>query len=165
MKLNTMVAASLLTLTAIGAHADVFDWGEHDLLESALGLPAAGVFFDTYSFSLAVESNVASSVTSVGAINSGMYGLFSVGLDGLMGTGDDVGLGAWTYGGAPTVSEQTLEAGNYYYSVFGVAVGAAAYSLNSAAMATPVPEPGSYALLALGLSVVGLTVSRRRRAT
>lgn len=163
MKLKAIAAASVLAVTALGAHADAFDWGEHGLLESALGLSAGGLIFDTYSFSLAVQSDVASSVTSLGAISSGMYSLFSVGLDGLMGTADDVGMGAWTFGGAPTVSTQVLAAGDYYYSVFGVASGAAAYSINSAATATPVPEPESYALLAAGLGVIGLVVSRRRR--
>ena len=40
---------------------------------------------------------------------------------------DDVGFGAWTFSGAPTVHTVSLAAGNYYYSVFGNAAGVAAY--------------------------------------
>lgn len=163
MKLKTITAASLVALTTLGAQAADLGWGEHQLLESAFGLTAGGVIFDTYSFSLGAQSEVASSVSSLGVINSGTYSLFAVGLDGLVGTTDDVGVGAWTFGGAPTVNSVSLEAGSYYYSVFGFAPGAAAYSVNSAATATPVPEPESYALLAAGLGIIGVVVSRRRR--
>ena len=56
-----------------------------------------------------------------------------------------------------------LAAGSYYYAVFGVSPGFAAYSINSAAVATPVPEPETYAMLLAGLGIVGF-VARRRRA-
>jgi hypothetical protein len=163
MKLKTITAASLVALTTLGSHAADLAWGEHSLLESAFAGTAGGVIFDTYSFSLGAQSEVASSVSSLGAISSGTYSLFGVGLDGQVGTADDIGFGAWTYGGAPTVNSVSLAAGDYYYSVFGFAAGAAAYSVSSAATATPVPEPESYALLAAGLGVIGVVVSRRRR--
>lgn len=163
MKLKSIAAASVVALTALSSHAADTDWGQHDLLESALGLTAGGVFFDTFSFSLGAQSDVASSVTSLGAIGAGTYSLFSVGGDGMVGTADDLGFGAWTFGGAPSVHSVSLAAGSYYYSVFGLASGTAAYSINSAAAATPVPEPETYALLGAGLGVIGFVVSRRRR--
>lgn len=163
MKLKTLAAASVVALTTLSSHAASTAWGQHDLLESALGLSAGGLIFDTFSFSLGAQSNVASSVSSLGAIGAGTYSLFSVGGDGLVGTSDDQGFGAWTFTGAPTVHTVSLAAGNYYYSVFGLAGGAAAYSINSAATATPVPEPETYALLAAGLGMVGFIASRRRR--
>lgn len=163
MKLKSIAAASVVALTALTSQAASTDWGQHDLLESALGLTAGGVIFDTFSFSLGAQADVASSVTSLGDIGAGTYSLFSVGSDGLVGTGDDIGFGAWTFGGAPTVHTLSLTAGNYYYSVFGVAPGAAAYSISSAAAAAPVPEPETYALLGAGLGVIGFVVSRRRR--
>jgi PEP-CTERM motif len=158
MKLKSIAAASLVAFTALGSHAADTSWGSHALLESALGLTAGGVIFDTFSFSLGAQSSVASSVTSLGPIGAGTYSLFSVGNDGLVGTPDDQGFGAWTFGGAPVVHTVSLAAGNYYYSVFGIA-----YSINSAATAAPVPEPETYALLAAGLGMVGFIASRRRR--
>jgi len=163
MKLKTLAAASAVALTALSSHAADTAWGQHDLLESALGLTAGGIIFDTFSFSLGVQSDVASSVSALGSIGAGTYSLFSVGGDGLVGTSDDVGFGAWTFAGAPTVHNVSLAAGNYYYSVFGTAQGVAAYSINSAASAAPVPEPETYALLGAGLGVIGFLVSRRRR--
>lgn len=163
MKLKSIAAASAVALTALSSQAASTDWGQHDLLESALGLTAGGIIFDTFSFSLGAQADVASSVTSLGSIGAGTYSLFSVGSDGLVGTGDDIGFGAWTFGGPPAVHTLSLTAGNYYYSVFGVASGAAAYSISSAAAAAPVPEPETYALLGAGLGVIGFVVSRRRR--
>ena len=139
MKLKPIATAALAAFTALSSQAASTAWGQHDLLESALGLSAGGVIFDTFSFSLGTQSNVASSVSSLGAIGSGTYSLFSVGADGLVSTADDQGFGAWTFTGAPTVHTVSLAAGNYYYSVFGVATGVAAYSINSAATAAPVP--------------------------
>lgn len=163
MKLKSIAAASVVAFTALGAHAEANSWGQHDLLESALGLTAGGTIWDTFSFSLGAHSEVASSVTSLGSIGSGMYSLFSVGTDGLVGTADDVGFGAWTFSGAPEVHSLSLAAGDYYYSVFGVTTGAATYSLNSAATITPVPEPETYAMLGAGLAAMGFIVTRRRR--
>lgn len=163
MKLKSIAAASMVAFTALGSHAADTSWCSHALLESALCLTAGCVIFDTFSFSLGAQSSVASSVTSLGPIGAGTYSLFSVGNDGLVGTPDDQGFGAWTYGGAPVVHTVSLAAGNYYYSVFGIASGAAAYSINSAATAAPVPEPETYALLAAGLGMVGFIASRRRR--
>ena len=166
MKLKPLIAALALGVTGVAAHAADTDWGTHDLLESALSLTSGGVFNDIFTFELGVASTVASSISSVGSITPALYGIFSVGADGLIGTTDD-GLASsaysWSFGGAPTVNTAVLAAGQYYYAVFGVANGAAAYSLNSAATATPVPEPETYALLLGGLGVVGF-VARRRRA-
>jgi hypothetical protein len=163
MKLKCIAAASVVALTALGSQAASRDWGQHELLESALGISAGGLIFDTFSFSLDAPASVASSVSSLGAIGSGTYSLFSVGSDGLVGTADDQGFGAWTFAGVPAVHTVSLAAGSYYYSVFGVATGVSAYSINSAASAAPVPEPETYALLAAGLGMVAFITSRRRR--
>lgn len=163
MKLNSLATASLLAVCSLGSQAASTDWGAHDLLESALALSSGGLLFDTYSFSLASASNVASSVSSIGTIVPATYGLFSVGGDGLVGTADDTATPfAWNFGGAPVVHNATLAAGSYYYAVFGVALGASAYSINSAAAATPVPEPETYAMLLAGLGVVGFLARRRQ---
>lgn len=163
MKLKSIAAASVVALSALSSHASSGGWGQHALLESAIGLSAGGVIFDTYSFALGVQSEVASSVTSLGSIVPASYSLFAVGSDGLVGTTDDIGIASWTFGGAPTVHNVTLDAGSYYYSVFGFASSAAAYSLNSAVSAVAVPEPETYALLGAGLGIIGFVASRRRR--
>jgi len=156
MKLKTIVAA-VATFTALSSQAASWDWGTHDALEIGNNT-VSGAIFDTFSFSLGTTSNVSSGVLSFGTIVGGAYSLYSAGADGMMGGGDDVGIGAWTFGGTNTV---TLGSGNYYYSVLGGAVGSASYVIASAT--APVPEPETYALLGAGLGVIGFVVSRRRR--
>lgn len=163
MKLKSLAIASLVALSSVSGHAATTDWSSHALLESSVGLSTGGIIFDTYSFTLATASTVASSVGAIGTISPGTYSLFTTGLDGLVGTTDDLATPfAWNFTNVPTVNTVTLSAGSYYYSVFGFAPSVAAYSINSAATAVPVPEPETYAMLLAGLGVVGFVARRRR---
>jgi len=162
MKLKTIAAASVVALTALSSHAANTDWGSHGLLETGWNTVTNAPIFDTYQFTLAGQSTVESAVVSFGAIVGGAYSLYSYGADGMFGTSDDVGLGAWTLNGAHHTVD--LAAGSYYYSVLGGAAGTASYVISSAATAAaPVPEPETYALLGAGLGVIGFVASRRRR--
>lgn len=163
MKLKKLAAASAVALTALSSYAADTNWGNHDLLEVGVGSTAGGALFDTFSFWLGSQSSVASSVVSFGTVVGGAYSLYSFGADGLKGTGDDVGIGAWTFNGTPSVHTVSLASGNYYYSVLGGAPGSASYVISSAATTAPVPEPETYALLGAGLGIVGFLASRRRR--
>lgn len=165
MKFKSLVLAVLAAVSGAGAHASSTNWGPHALLESSLGGSSGGVIADTYTFSLASASTIASSISVLGApIVPASYSIFMVGGDGIVGTGDDTGLFSWTFGGSPVVHTVNLSAGNYYYSVFGMVNGSAVYSINSAAtVSAPVPEPETYALFAAGLGIVGFVASRRRR--
>ncbi|RYH08374.1 MAG: PEP-CTERM sorting domain-containing protein [Alphaproteobacteria bacterium] len=157
MKLKNLVAASAVALTALSSQAASTSWGAHDALEIGSNT-VTGAIFDTFSFSLGSSASVESGVLSFGTIVGGAYSLYSAGGDGMIGGGDDVGIGAWTFGGTNTVS---LSAGSYYYSVLGGASGSASYVIASAT--APVPEPETYALLGAGLGVIGFLASRRRR--
>lgn len=156
MKLKPIVAASVVVLTALSSQAATIDWGEHGLLESELALTSGGVMFDTYAFTLASASTVASSVSSLGNLAPATYGLWNA---------DNTPTAfSWNFNGAPTVHTVNLAAGSYYYSVFANATGTAAYSINSAATVTAVPEPETYALLLAGLGVIGFVAKRRKSA-
>jgi len=162
MKLKTIAAASVVALTTLSSHAASTAWGAHDPLEQGVQL-VSGAFADTYSFSLGAQSSVTSGVLSFGSIVGGTYSLWSYGTDGLFGTSDDVGLGSWTYNTTAANHTVSLGAGSYYYFVGGGALSTSAYSIASTAVAAPVPEPETYALLGAGLGIVGFVASRRRR--
>ncbi|PTT82930.1 hypothetical protein DBR42_16405 [Pelomonas sp. HMWF004] len=164
MKLKFIVAASAVALTALSSQAATTSWGAHAPLEIGVGgLAAPGALFDTFSFSLGAQSSVTSGVVSFGNIIGAAYSLYSFGTDGILGTSDDVAKGAWTFGALPATHTVSLSAGSYYYTVMGGSFAPAGYAIASSAVAAPVPEPETYALLAAGLGVIGFVVSRRRR--
>lgn len=157
MKLKTIAAASAVALASLSSQAASWDWGSHGALELG-GNTVSGAIFDTFEFDLGTASSVTSGVLSFGTVVGGAYSLYSAGVDGVIGGGDDVFQGAWGFG---TLNAVTLGAGSYYYSVLGGAVGTVNYAI--ASTAAPVPEPETYALLAAGLGIVGFVASRRRR--
>ena len=165
MQLKPLVAASVAVLASVSAQAADIDWGAHDLLETGFSA-VTSLVRDTYSFSLASTSDVASSVASLGLTVPGTYGLFMPGADGMVNTADDMATPyAWTYGGTPTVHKVTLAPGDYYYAVTALGAPVGAYVIASAtAVGTPtaIPEPETYALLLAGLGVVGFLARRRR---
>jgi len=167
MKLKTIAAASLVALASLGAHAGDVNWGAHPTSPVLTGAIVTGNFLDTFSFSLASAASVTSSVLSFGNTLGGNYSVWSYGTDGLFGTADDSQLGIWGLSALPgpaTNHTLALGAGSYYYAVGGRALaGGAAYALASTAVAAPVPEPETYALLGAGLGVIGFLASRRRR--
>jgi hypothetical protein len=163
--LKKSVAAAAAVLACAGAHADVVDWGAHNLPpfgEKAAAFPLNnGVpFADTYTFTVGTDSIVTSVVSANNnlpayAIDLGAYGLFTSG---------GVALFTESFSGA-TGSVQnswSIAAGSYYYKVIGTASGTdgGLYTITSNVAA--VPEPETYALLLGGLGVVGFVAARRR---
>ena len=64
--------------------------------------------------------------------------------------------------GYGTVSPLPLAAGPYSFWIQDFDDGAAPYGLRFTIMTTAVPEPGSYAMMGLGLAAIGGVVARRR---
>jgi len=164
MHMKSVALMALLTTAAVGAQAADYNFGEHGPLEtSGLVLVDSPFFFDTYGFSLATESVLSSSVSGIGLVG-GTYSLFSAGLDGLLGGGDDSFVAGYAISVAnpAQVNTLTVDSGFYYYTVSAGVPGTGVYSLSSAVIA--VPEPGTYGLMLAGAGVVGLIAARRRRA-
>jgi hypothetical protein len=176
---RTTLAALAIVFSTGGVQAADYDWGLHVLApaqETALAVGGGGVgagsFLDTYLFSLATPGIQASSVVVAinlltSNISDGSYSLFSTTDYGTATLSDDVLVGGgWSFDGASgsTVNTVTsLGSGNYYFAVSGVGgAGGGQYLLNSSVAVAPIPEPEIYAMLGVGLGLLGW-VGRRKK--
>jgi len=152
MQLKPLVAASALALASFGSHAANTNWGAHELspsFEAQIVSPVPLFFGDTYSFTLGSTAEVTSGVLAIGS---------TIGIYALLDSSNAILGGPLSFGSEHTF---TLGAGSYSYAVLGFAPTGGGYAIGS--VATPVPEPETYAMLLAGLGVVGF-LSRRRRA-
>jgi len=176
---RTTLTALAFVFSAGGVYAADYDWGSHVLApaqETAFavggGIVGAGSFLDTYSFSLALpvaqNSSVAVSINLfTSSITGGSYSLFSTADYGAATSFDDVLIGgSWLFNGTTgsTVNTITnLGIGNYYFAVSGVGgAQGGQYLLNSSVITAPVPEPEIYAMLGVGLGVLGWAGRRKK---
>lgn len=178
MKIKSIATAFALAATVLSApvYADNLsaNWGTHDLAEIGLGYHFAqtGSFVDTFSFNLALTSDlssvtVANNLPQIFGIANGVVSLFNgVANDNTA----DALIGSYTFNGTSGETAHAFNAltsGNYFYQVKGDITGSVGgnYILSSAAVASsstpPVPEPETYAMLLAGLGVV--TIAARRR--
>ncbi|MCX9158305.1 FxDxF family PEP-CTERM protein [Niveibacterium sp. 24ML] len=149
MKLKSICVAAAIACATTGAHAASF--GELSApAESFVGLYTKPLFADSISFSLAAPSTVYIDPDIVGG--AGGFGLFS-------GT---TLIGSLYSLESSTVSFSGLSTGDYKLGFFGFGGGVTAVSFAANAIAAPVPEPETYAMLLAGLGMIG-AIARRRR--
>ncbi|MEO7940457.1 MAG: FxDxF family PEP-CTERM protein [Burkholderiaceae bacterium] len=183
MKLNTFVKNAAVAAMLVGA---AFSASATDtpLGAATVGVPlsfggyaAAGTFLDNFLFSLPANCGSGYTVSNFsflpGQFNTVFSGMSLVSSpDGVIGGGDDMLItSAAAPGGAASLSlpiDYSLAAGNYYLSVYGVTNGTQGGIYNGAisvsAVAAPVPEPESYAMLLAGLGVMGTIAMRRNKS-
>ncbi len=129
---------------------------------------SAGSFMDTYNFDLSVASIVAASATNV-EITFGSFSFGGISGFAAMLNNQPLNLNSFTSSnGGVTVKTSvlagstTLPAGTFLLKISGTAgPGGASYGGNI--VATPVPEPESYAMLLAGLGVMGAIAVRRNK--
>ena len=167
MKLSYIAAAVLAASSFHGIAAADTDLG---LLNPSASFSSTvtGAFTHIYSFNFATPSIVAASATNVeitfGSTSIGGIEDFAATLNGV-----NLNLSSFT-SSAPPVSvttqvlagSTTLPAGMYQLIVSGSGVTGSSASYGGNIVATPVPEPETYAMLLAGLGVVALLVRRRR---
>lgn len=144
------------------------------------GYAAPGSFLDNFLFSLPANSGTGYTVSNFtflpGQFNTVFSGMSLISsADGVIGGigGDDFLIASAMAPGAGAGSldlriDAPLAAGNYYLSVYGITNGTQGGIYNGAisvtAVAAPVPEPESYAMLLAGLGVMGTIAMRRNKS-
>jgi len=165
MKLKPLVAAAALALSSVSS----FAVGSLDPISPSASFSntVTGSFSDTWTFNLGTASIVAASITNVAITFAGStFGEitnFSALLNGvplLLGGSSQSNNGV-TVATQILAGSTTLPAGFYQLKVSGTALGATA-SYGGNIVATPVPEPETYAMLLAGLGVVGFLARRRQ---
>lgn len=145
MELKSIIAASLLALSAAGSYAQSFTSG------------TAGSF----SYFVSEGASLKASVTSV--LTSGLgFTISSVLFGSTPFASASANLGGSTFE-QYTFSAASLAAGTYTIFVNGSGTPGSAYTGN--VVITAVPEPQTYALLLAGLGAVGFLSVRRKGAS
>lgn len=152
MHMKPFAAAALLGLSA-PAFAAGGSLGVLDDTTVVIGNPAVATpfFFDTYTFTLDDAATVFG-----GAFAFGVTNFSAVLQDATFAT---VGTDADPADG---FSFEGLAAGDYALSFLGFSDTGGAYGGVVSAVAAPVPEPETYAMLLAGLGAIGFMVRRRR---
>lgn len=167
MQLKPLVAAAILALSS----ASSFAVGSLDPVSpsATFGNTVTGTFNDIWTFNLGTTSIVAASITNVaisfGSLSFGEITNFSALLNGvpLLLGGTSQTTNGVTVSTQVLAGSTTLPPGFYQLQISGSAVGASA-SYGGNIVATPVPEPETYAMLMAGLGVIGF-VARRRKSS
>ena len=138
------------------------------------GFAPAGSFVDIFVFSLPATSSTGYSVINFaptgfsGSLNTAFSSLTLISdPDGVLASADDTVISHSNGINANTLSftASSLPAGNYYLQVTGFASGTFGGLYTGAvgaSVATPVPEPESYAMLLAGLGLIGGAALRRK---
>jgi hypothetical protein len=178
---NGLIAIGILSLTSLS--------GQAVAATTILGAQAAPIsltyggsfsspqnqFYDEYLFS--IDTNSVDTITSTISLSSllGINNLQTRLYSGTVtttGTPDGL-LQAWStpititgtgYSGTMAVINPiTLSAGNYVLEVRGDVVGTAGGSYAGVLNISPIPEPGEWVLMLIGLGLVGFVATRRKQ--
>ena len=158
--ISKAISGGVLALALLSAPAAqaVVNWGAHDATETfAYEGRVFRDFSNTFNFSLSSLSDLVASFS--------LTGLGSATVSLRDGSGSVLGSFSASTLSSGSASFSNLAAGNYSYNVTGSGflAGGTLTSTLTPVSVSPVPEPGSLAMLLAGLGMVGF-MARRRRA-
>ena len=165
MKFNKIIAAAALSVVAASSFADN-GGGALDLSSGSTFFgrtPTAPSFIDTYTFTVTGSSLL------TGSVDSSAIGDQDIDFTSIMIMQGATTIATFANSGTDaqehyTLGQTVLTAGSYSLVINGLqSAAAASYGGNLAVIATPVPEPETYALLLAGLGVLGFVARRRRQ--
>ncbi|MCB5184002.1 FxDxF family PEP-CTERM protein [Methylobacillus gramineus] len=162
--LKTALGTATLIVASSSAYAtDLVDLGElHTGINTyTQTVGADSTFTNTFTFSLADVSTGTFSLNDLSLTNGDVNVLGFSDLSFSLYNSSDTWLAGSVAAGEFTFAN--LEAGNYYINVEGTTNGVAGGVYSGAINIQAVPEPGSYALLGIGLAVIGVVATRRRK--
>lgn len=167
MTFHRVAAAAVLVLGAGASHAASLG----TLNPSAsFANTVTGAFTDSWTFDLSAPSVIGASVTNVEIF---LNGLANGGIQGFSATLNGVPLGLTTTpgGAAPVQTVTQVLAGNtntflakgaHELVVSGTGITGASASYGGNIVATPVPEPETYAMMLAGIGAIAFLLRRRR---
>lgn len=166
MKLKPLAVAAALALSSLSS----FAVGSLDPVapSASFSNTVTGAFTDVWTFNLGTASAVAASITNVevsfASLTVGGITGFSAWLNGvlLVGPTSSVTAGGVTVKTQVVAGGTVLPAGFYELKVSGTGITGSSASYGGNIVATPVPEPETYAMLLAGLGVVGFVARRRK---
>ena len=165
MQFKSFAAAALLATAAASASAVTYTIGTMPIApavySNTASLPFSAVpFSDRYNFVFPVGGSVASG-SAVSVNVSGLLNISNVQVS--LFNAANLLLASGGVGVSSQLFNTPLTAGaSYYYTVTGTANGAVGGAYSFIASASPIPEPGTYALMLAGLGVVGFMALRHR---
>lgn len=169
MNFNLSISAAVLAMaSAGGAAAASFSFTmplapatPYNTFQSGV----VGSFIDFFNFT-APSGAVQSSAATVSIDLAPFFNIDNLQLvlyNGSNGTGSVVTGGTGVLGEFSQLDNVAVTAGNAYsYRVTGTVVGAPSGAYTFTAVAAPIPEPETYALMLAGLGIVGFVAARRR---
>jgi hypothetical protein len=169
MKIQKLLLAGLVAsaLSMGAAQAEVRNVGSLGSTTQTFVHNTAGSFEDTINFSIAGASTLSGSANNL-VLSFGSLKILNI--TGLMVNvwnnihpGGTANYGSFS-GNNSTYTFNLPSAGNYHVDISGVVNGSAGGVYAIALSAAPVPEPETFAMLLVGLGLVG-TIARRRKTT